>query len=74
MRSSGLRDVAMTAMSSVYGANSMWQEGVAMSFTYRLNSAGETSPPWDTPTRMPHAARGYPLGDTREHVAEEKRQ
>jgi hypothetical protein len=24
-----------------------------MSFTYRLNSTGETSPPWATPARMP---------------------
>jgi hypothetical protein len=24
-----------------------------MSFTYRLNSTGKTSPPWATPARMP---------------------
>jgi hypothetical protein len=24
-----------------------------MSFTYRLNSTGETSPPWATPASMP---------------------
>jgi hypothetical protein len=26
----------------------MWQKGAVMSFTYRLNSAGETSPPGAT--------------------------
>jgi hypothetical protein len=42
----------MRAVSSAYGANSTWRDGVGMSFTYRLNSTGVTSPPWATPARM----------------------
>jgi hypothetical protein len=42
----------MRAVSSAYSANSTWREGAGMSFTYRLNSTGETSPPCVTPALM----------------------
>jgi hypothetical protein len=44
--------VASIAVPSAYIANSTWREGVGMSFTYRLNGTGETSPPWATPALM----------------------
>jgi hypothetical protein len=37
---------------SAYSANSTWREGADMSFTYRLNSTGKTSPPCATPALM----------------------
>jgi hypothetical protein len=52
-RSDGLRDVDTRAALSVYCASSTWREGVGMSFTYRLDSTGETSQPWTAPARMP---------------------
>jgi hypothetical protein len=48
-----MRDVATRAVSSTYYANFTWPESVRVSFTYRLNSSEETSPPCATPARMP---------------------
>jgi hypothetical protein len=42
----------MRAVSSAYSANSLWREGVCVSFTYRLKSTGETIQPWDKTSRM----------------------
>jgi hypothetical protein len=42
----------MRAVSSAYSANPTWREGAGMSFTYRLNSKGETIPSCATPDLM----------------------
>jgi hypothetical protein len=52
-RSDGLRDVAARAVSYAYCTSSTCREGVRMSLTYSLKSAGETSPTWAKPARMP---------------------
>ena len=52
-RSTGCLNVATRAVSSAHWAISMWREGVGMSFTYKLKSIGEiTPPPCATPARM----------------------
>jgi hypothetical protein len=55
----------MRAVSSAYSANSTWREGVGMSLTYRLNSTGETCPPWDTQARMVRRVNVADLKDVR---------
>jgi hypothetical protein len=44
-RSAGLRDVAMTVVSSEYRDNWMWCEGVGLSLIYRLKGQGRSNHP-----------------------------